>query len=64
MGLFDGLFDDIKVFTDEFQGIKDELVSSVIDPTGELRDTVSQIAGEITGNSTSPSSDTPETTEQ
>ena len=50
MGFFDDIFADVKVFTDEIQGLKDELVSSVLDPTGELRDTVTEIAGELTGS--------------
>jgi len=50
MGFFDDIFADVKVFTDEIQGLKDELVSSVLDPTGELRDTVTEIASEFTGS--------------
>jgi len=50
MGFFDDIFADVKVFTDEIQGLKDELVSSVLDPTGELRDTVTDIANEFTGS--------------
>jgi len=49
MGFFDDIFTDVRAFTDELQDLKQELVSSVLDPTGELRDTVNEIAGEITG---------------
>ncbi len=55
MGFFDDLFTDVRAFTDEIQGLKDELVSSVLDPSGELRDTVNEIAGEITGKGSSTS---------
>jgi hypothetical protein len=54
MGFFDDLFTDVRAFTDEIQTIKDELVSSVLDPSGELRDTVNEIAGEITGKGPKP----------
>ena len=50
MGFFDDIFTDVRSFTDEIQGLKDELVSSVLDPTGELRNTVNEIAGELTGS--------------
>ncbi len=56
MGFLDDIFKDVKVFTDEIQSLKEELVSSVVDPSGELRNTVNEIAGEITGTS-QPSSD-------
>ncbi len=52
MGFFDdfgGIFSDLKELGDELQGIKDEFVSSVVDPTGELRDAVSGIASDLTG---------------
>jgi hypothetical protein len=54
MGFFDDLFNDVRVFTDEIQTIKDELVSSVLDPSGQLRDTVNDIASEITGKGPTP----------
>jgi len=54
MGFFDEIFADVKVFTDELQDLKQELVSSVLDPSGELRDTVNEIAGEITGKPKTP----------
>jgi len=47
MGFFDELFSDVKAFTDEIQDLKQELVSSVLDPTGELKDTISGIASDI-----------------
>jgi len=53
MGFLDDLIKDVRVFTDEIQDIKQELVSSVLDPSGELRSTVSEIAGEITGKNSS-----------
>jgi len=53
MGFFDDIFKDVNAFTNEIQNLKDELVSSVLDPTGELRDTVSEIAGELTGKGSS-----------
>ena len=56
MGFLDDLIKDVRSFTDEIQDIKQELVSSVLDPSGELRDKVNEIAGEITGsNASSPS---------
>jgi len=55
MGFFDDIFNDVRTFTDELQDLKQELVSSVLDPTGELRDTVNEIAGEITGKPSTPS---------
>jgi hypothetical protein len=54
MGFLDDLFADVKVFTDEIQDLKQELVSSVLDPTGELRNTVNDIASEVTGKITPP----------
>lgn len=56
MGFFDEILADVKVFTDEIQGIKDEFVSAVIDPTGDLRDTVNDIAGQLTGSAPSDDS--------
>jgi hypothetical protein len=56
MGFLDDIFKDVKVFTDEIQSLKEELVSSVVDPTGELRNTVNEIAGEIVGTSSSQAS--------
>ncbi|MDB5162495.1 MAG: hypothetical protein JWO54_684 [Candidatus Saccharibacteria bacterium] len=56
MGFFDDLFSDVRAFTDEIQELKQELVSSVLDPTGDLRNTVNEIAGEVTGK---PVSSTP-----
>jgi len=53
MGFFDDIFKDVNAFTNEIQNLKDELVSSVLDPTGELRDTVSEIASELTGKGSS-----------
>ena len=53
MGFFDDIFKDVNAFTSEIQNLKDELVSSVLDPTGELRDTVSEIASELTGKGSS-----------
>jgi hypothetical protein len=47
MGFFDELLADVKVFTDEFQSLKEEIVTSVIDPTGELKNTVSEIATQL-----------------
>jgi hypothetical protein len=55
MGFFDDIFNDVRTFTDELQDLKQELVSSVLDPTGELRDRVNEIAGEITGKPSTPS---------
>ena len=54
MGFLDDLIKDVRVFTDEIQDIKQELVSSVLDPSGELRSTVNEIAADITGKN-SPS---------
>jgi len=52
MGLFD-LFSEIipelKDLGNEIQGIKDEFISSVVDPSGELRDVVNGIASDFTG---------------
>ena len=53
MGFLDDLIKDVRVFTDEIQEIKQEFVSSVLDPSGELRSTVNEIAGDITGKSSS-----------
>ena len=47
MGFFDDLLADVKVFTDEFQSIKDDLVSTVLDSSTDLRQTATEIAGEI-----------------
>jgi len=58
MGFFDEIFTEVRAFTEEFQDLKQELVSSVLDPSGELRDTVNEIAGEITGKSISSPADT------
>jgi len=58
MGFFDDIFADVRTFTDEIQNLKEELVSSVLDPTGELRDTVNEIAGELTGTGTQVSAST------
>jgi len=55
MGFFDDIIKDVQAFTDEFKEIKDELVSSVVDPSGDLRDTAKEIANELTGKG----SDTP-----
>jgi hypothetical protein len=55
MGFLDDIFSDVRAFTDELQDLKQELVSSVLDPSGELRDTVNEIAGEITGKPSAPS---------
>ena len=57
MGFLEDIFADVKVFTDEIQNLKEELVSQVIDPTGELRNTVNDIAGQITGTSDTSSTD-------
>ncbi len=54
MGFLDEILADVKVFTDEIQSLKEELVSSVIDPTGQLRNTVNEIAGEIAGTNPTP----------
>lgn len=60
MGLFD-LFGDIipelKELGDELQGIKDEFVSSVVDPSGELRDAITGIASDLTGQATAIADD-------
>ncbi|MES2630688.1 MAG: hypothetical protein V4611_01910 [Patescibacteria group bacterium] len=60
MGLFD-LFGDLapelKELGNELQGIKDEFISSVVDPTGELRDTITGIASDLTGQATAISDD-------
>jgi hypothetical protein len=61
MGFIEDIFADVRVFTDEIQSLKEELVSSVIDPTGQLRSTVNEIAGEITGTS-QQSQQTPQVT--
>jgi division protein CdvB (Snf7/Vps24/ESCRT-III family) len=58
MGFLDDLVKDVRAFTDEIQEIKEELVSSVLDPSGELRSTVNEIAGEITGKTTESPSET------
>jgi hypothetical protein len=49
VGFFDELLADVKVFTDEFQSIKEELVSTVLDSSSDLRETATEIAGEIDG---------------
>lgn len=57
MGFFDEIFTDVRAFTNELQEIKEELVSSVLDPSGELRDTVNEIASDFTGNNDVSSSE-------
>ena len=61
MGFFD-LFGDIapelKELGQELQGLKDEVISSVMDPSGELRDTISGIANDLTGQATAIADDT------
>jgi division protein CdvB (Snf7/Vps24/ESCRT-III family) len=57
MGFLDDIISDVRVITGQIDEFKQEFVSSVLDPSGELRDTVNQIAGEITGK-TSDSSET------
>ncbi len=52
MGLFDFLGDiapELKDLGADLQGFKDDLVSSVVDPSGELRDAISGIATDLTG---------------
>lgn len=61
MGWIEEIFADVKVFSDEIQSIKDEFVSSIIDPSGELGATVNEIVGEISGTSSSTSSSTDDT---
>ena len=56
MGFFDDILSEVRVFTDEIQDLKQELVSSVLDPSGQLRDTVNEITSELTGTS-APSSE-------
>lgn len=64
MGLFDlfgELAPELQDLGNELQGIKDDFVSSVVDPSGELRDTINGIASDITGGTVgdeSASSDT------
>lgn len=51
MGFLDDILSDVRVFTNEIQDIKKEFVSSVLDPSGEVRDTVNELTGKLTGKS-------------
>ena len=58
MGLLDYLglndiADGIREFTTEIDGLKNEIIDSVVGPSEELKDTVNDIAGSIT-NDASP----------
>lgn len=47
MGFFDDLFADVKAFTDEIEDIKQELVSAVLEPTNEFRETATDISSKL-----------------
>jgi len=52
MGLFDDfseLFAGISELGDELKGLKDDFISSVIEPGQELKDTVGDITSTVTG---------------
>jgi len=56
MGLFDifaEIVPELKDLGNEIQGIKDDLISSVMEPSTEFRDTVNGIASDLTGQSES-----------
>ncbi|MFZ1301809.1 MAG: hypothetical protein WAQ27_04535 [Candidatus Microsaccharimonas sp.] len=57
MGFFDEILSDFKSINDELQGLKDEFISSVVDPSGELRDTVREFTNDLSGNSSAPVDD-------
>ena len=53
MGLFDifgEIVPELKELGDEIQGIKDEFIASVMEPSTEFRDTVNDIASDFNGN--------------
>lgn len=45
MGFFDELISGVKAY----ESLKDELISTVVGSSGELRSTVNEIASELTG---------------
>ena len=58
MGFLDEIFTDVRAFTNELQDIKQEFVSSILDPSGELKTTVNEIADKFTGKSAVSPSET------
>lgn len=46
----DDLADSVNEFTTEMDGLRNEIVNSVVGPTEELKNTVDDIAGSLTGS--------------
>lgn len=53
----DDLADSVNEFTSGLDELRDEVVSSIIGPTEELKDTVHDIAGSLNGETKTPDVD-------